>query len=161
MTERLEHRAAADSLGLRRRLLLGFGAQGLTLVAVTAQQLLLVPLFLGRWGAELYGNWLVLLAAADVLRLLELGLHFHMANVMRMAWARGDRQQFDRMLHIALGVYAGLLCTAAPLLLVAVAQIDWSALFGATGESHAAIFAARLGLSVLSLLVAMADRPAA
>jgi O-antigen/teichoic acid export membrane protein len=139
MTEGLEHRAAADSLGLRRRLLLGFGAQGLTFVAVTAQQLLLVPLFLGRWGAELYGNWLVLLAAADVLRLLEFGLHFHMANRIRMAWARGDRQQFDRMLCVGMGVYAGLLGTAALLLLVAIPRVDWSALLGVTAMSSSSV----------------------
>ena len=34
-----------------------------------------------------------------------------------------------------------------------------AAIFGATGESHAAIFAVGLALSVLSLGVAMGDRP--
>ena len=139
MTKGLEHRAAADNLGLRHRLLLGFGAQGLTFVASTAQQLLLVPLFLGLWGAELYGSWLVLLAAADFLRLLEFGLHFHMANVMRMAWARGDLRQFHRMLRIGIGVYASLISSAALLLLVLIAQVDGSALLGVTAMSSSSV----------------------
>lgn len=61
------------------------------------------------------------------------------------------------------GAQAGLVwvrTTAAFAVAQAVTGFAMAALFGATGESHAAIFAAGLGLSVLSLLVAMADRPA-
>jgi predicted MFS family arabinose efflux permease len=62
------------------------------------------------------------------------------------------------------GAEAGLVwvrTTAAFAVAQAATGFAMAALFGITGESHAAIFAAGLGLSVLSLLVAMADRPSA
>jgi MFS family permease len=59
------------------------------------------------------------------------------------------------------GASAGLVwvrTTAAFAIAQAVTGFAMAALFGATGESHAAIFAAGLVLSVLSLAIAMADR---
>jgi predicted MFS family arabinose efflux permease len=50
--------------------------------------------------------------------------------------------------------------TAAFAVAQAVTGFAMAALFGATGDSHAAIFAAGLALSVTSLAVATADRPA-
>lgn len=60
------------------------------------------------------------------------------------------------------GAAAGLVwvrVTAAFAVAQAATGFAMAAIFGATGESHAAIFAAGLGLSVLSLAVAAADRP--
>jgi predicted MFS family arabinose efflux permease len=59
------------------------------------------------------------------------------------------------------GASAGLVwvrTTAAFAIAQAVTGFAMAALFGATGESHAAIFAAGLVLSVLSLAIAAADR---
>lgn len=61
------------------------------------------------------------------------------------------------------GAEAGLVwvrVTAAFAVAQAATGFVMAAIFGATGESHAAIFGTGLLLSVLSLMVAMADRPA-
>ncbi|WP_457094137.1 lipopolysaccharide biosynthesis protein [Microvirga sp. P5_D2] len=123
---------AHGDAGLRRRLILGVGAQGFTFAAVTAQQLCLVPLFLGQWSGGLYEDWLILLAAADVLRLIDLGLNYHTANILRMAWARADLRLFGRTLKVGIGLYAILLSIAACLLLAFISIADLPAMLGAT-----------------------------
>lgn len=126
---------ARDNAGLRRRLLLGVGAQGFSFAAVTAQQLCLVPLFLGHWSGGLYEDWLILLAAADVLRLIDLGLNYYTANILRIAWARSDLSLFSRTLKVGVGLYAILLSAMACLLVVLISFADFPAMLGATNAA--------------------------
>jgi O-antigen/teichoic acid export membrane protein len=143
---------AAGNIGLRRRLFLGFGAQGLSFVANIIQQLLLVPIFLVHWGAGLYSEWLILVAAADFVRLLEFGFHYHLTNLMRMAWARGEVANFERAIKIGMGLYAILLLTATPVLLVAIFLPNWQLVIGETIMSREA-GAWSLALLVLTTLI--------
>lgn len=111
--------------GLLRRLAAGAGAQGLANVVLLAGQLLSVPVLLGAWGADAYADWLVLSAAAGLLALADLGLHGHLSNALRAAWARGDEAGGRRILQSGLGVYAAL--TGGLALLVGVAALAMAA----------------------------------
>ena len=111
--------------GLHGRLVAGTAGKGLTLAVSIGEQFLLVPVFLLFWGAELYGDWLALLAAAGFLVLLDLGLQTYYANAMQIAVARGDAARFTRLLHQAFGVYGAILAGAAPLVLAAILLAPW------------------------------------
>jgi O-antigen/teichoic acid export membrane protein len=58
---------------VRKRLLLGSGANGLNLIAKLSEQLLLVPILLGAWSTQLYGEWLLISAIPVYLSLSDLG----------------------------------------------------------------------------------------
>jgi hypothetical protein len=147
--------AARDRRGLRRRLALGYGAQGLFLAVRVLEQIVLVPVFLAAWGTELYRDWLVLYASAGFLPLLDLGMTFYFRNALRAAWARGDRAGFERLLQVRLGLYAGLLLVVAPLavgagsVLVAQGAIDLHAI---APHDASAVFALLAAASLLLLV---------
>jgi O-antigen/teichoic acid export membrane protein len=111
----LEALAAHDRQGLKRRLILGYSAQGLFLAVRTLEQIVLVPFFIAAWGTDLYRDWLVLFAAAGFVPLIDLGMTYHFQNALRAAWARADRAAFERLLQIRLGIYLGLLAIIGPL----------------------------------------------
>ena len=60
--------------GVRTRILLASGANGLSLAARAAEQLLLVPILLAAWSAQLFGEWLMLAAVPVYLALLDFGV---------------------------------------------------------------------------------------
>jgi O-antigen/teichoic acid export membrane protein len=57
----------------RKRITANFGAALSGKVVIAIQQLLLVPIFLNKWGADYYGAWLVLTAIPSMLSLSNLG----------------------------------------------------------------------------------------
>jgi O-antigen/teichoic acid export membrane protein len=137
---------------LLRRLAAGFGAQGLAIVVRLAQQFVMVPLFLRAWDAAIYQDWLLLTAGTSFLVLIDLGLRHYMANLMLIAWSKGDAPTFHHTLHVGLGIYAGILLLAAP----AVALAAWFAIaqgwldFGAAA-SDAALLAV-VGMAAYTLV---------
>lgn len=150
----LQALATRDRQGLKRRLVLGYGAQGLFLVVRTLEQLVLVPFFIGAWGTPLYRDWLVLFAAAGFVPLIDLGMSHYFQNALRAAWASADRAAFERLLRIRLGIYAGLLATVGPLVVwvgagLIARLIDLQAMSPAAAT---AVFA-WLGLANLLVLV--------
>ena len=80
------------SMGVRRRLVRGFGANAFGNVVTVAIQIVSVPIFLRYWGSEVYGTWLVLTAIPAYLVMSDLGFGSVAANEMTMQVARGDRQ---------------------------------------------------------------------
>lgn len=126
MTE--DGRAPHGQDGLHGRLAAGAAGKGVTLAVSVAEQFLLVPVFLLFWGAELYGDWLALLAAAGFLVLLDLGLQTYYANALQMSLARGDEAGFTRLLHQAFGAYGVILAVAVPAVFIAALLAPWGAL---------------------------------
>ncbi|MBC7914928.1 MAG: hypothetical protein H7Y07_12490 [Pyrinomonadaceae bacterium] len=64
--------------------------QGLNIVT----QLLLVPIFIKFWGAQLYGEWLILSAAPSVIAMAgDLGFGVVTANEMNINVAKGDKNE--------------------------------------------------------------------
>jgi O-antigen/teichoic acid export membrane protein len=104
------------------RALLGVSANAVSIGVRTAQQVLLVPLFLLAWGAPLYGDWIAATAAASMLLLLEAGGQTYLVNCLNEQWARGDTKQFNALLGSGLVFYASV-CAAGTLLVLASVAI--------------------------------------
>ncbi|MBZ5558468.1 MAG: lipopolysaccharide biosynthesis protein [Acidobacteriia bacterium] len=86
-----------------------------------ASAIALVPLFLGAWGVEGYGRWLLLVAALSYLSLLELGGQSLFGNLLAYAYVRRDADSFRRRLAEAVSVFSIVAGLAFVGLLVTVA----------------------------------------
>lgn len=78
-------------MSTRQRILEGLAAHGFGQGVTIGTQLLLVPLFFRLWGAERYGEWLLLSAIPAYLVLADLGIGSAAANEMAMRAGAGDR----------------------------------------------------------------------
>jgi O-antigen/teichoic acid export membrane protein len=108
-----------------RRLMRGVLGNLLAQVINVLGQLVLVPLFLVFWGKQLYGEWLVLSAAVAYAVLLDFGMQTYVVNRLNQCYARGELQDYRKVLHSALlwslaVSAAGLLLLIPPLALLPV-----------------------------------------
>lgn len=67
--------------------------------------LLLVPLFLARWPAGIYGEWMALSAMVAYFSVTDLGMNSAAANAMTAAYARGDLDQYRYLQGSAMAFY--------------------------------------------------------
>jgi hypothetical protein len=81
---------AQSSSGLRRRLILGAGATSLGPLITLITQVVSVPTFLHFWGAEKYGEWLMIYAIPAYLAMSDMGFGTVAGSDMTMRVARGD-----------------------------------------------------------------------
>lgn len=100
-----------------RRITAGVFATGSSFVIGTASNLLLLPLYLRAWSTETYGEWMALSAVSYYLLHCDFGLTAATLNAATMAYARGDRAEFNRVRDTAWGISttvstAALLCVA-------------------------------------------------
>jgi O-antigen/teichoic acid export membrane protein len=77
--------------GVIRRLIQGWSANLYGQAVVTIIQLAGVPILLRFWGAQRYGEWLIIFAMPFYLSLTDLGFSQSAANDMTARVARGDR----------------------------------------------------------------------
>ena len=138
--------------GIVRRLARGFGMQGLSFAAQALAQFLAVPVCLSAWGTAVYGDWLVLVAAGGVLVVADFGIHGHLCNGLRAAWARGEHEAGQRILQSGLGVYLILVAGLAAGLGLAVWLVDVPAALGVSRLDHAGAILVLLCLPTLLLL---------
>ena len=75
------------------RLIKGFGANIYGQAVTILIQLVGVPVFLHAWGAQLYGEWLILFAIPAYLSMTDLGFSQSAANDMTNLVARGEREK--------------------------------------------------------------------
>jgi O-antigen/teichoic acid export membrane protein len=76
--------------GIRRRILAGLGAGGSAQFVNVLIQLVSVPLFLGHWGVQLYGEWLVLSTIPAYLAMSDLGFSSVAGNKIGMQLGAQD-----------------------------------------------------------------------
>jgi O-antigen/teichoic acid export membrane protein len=134
------------------------GRVGATLSALVLGQvivrlggLLLVPLFLRRWSATEYGEWLALAALAGYLALADPSIHLAAVNALTQAHARGDVAAFRRLHRSALLTYAGLAAVGSLLVMVAAGLLPVDAWLGlrAVSPRESALVLMLLGAYVL------------
>jgi O-antigen/teichoic acid export membrane protein len=77
---------------VRNRLIRGFGASALGPITTALIQVLGVPIFLRCWGANRYGEWLVLSSIPIYLSLSDVGFGSVAANEMTMRVAASNRE---------------------------------------------------------------------
>ena len=103
-----------------RRILHGLGANAYGQLVVIVIQLAGVPILLHAWGAQLYGEWLILAAIPAYLSMTDLGFSQSAGNDMTARMARGDEAGtlavFQSLSVLVYGVaIAGLLISAIAL----------------------------------------------
>jgi len=100
---------------LYRRLAKGLGAQGFGQAVQVFIRVAEVPLLLGFWGSQLYGEWLMLSAIPTYLSISDGGFATAACREMTMRSGAGDRRgalavfQSTWLLLIAVSIAAGLL----------------------------------------------------
>src|SRR5215216_6704279 len=90
---------------MRHRFLKGLGAHYIGQIIILATQVLLPPLFLGVWGADVYGEWLVLSSFVAYLSLTDMGGQKYIVNRLTQAYAQQDLSLFRRVLHTGLAIF--------------------------------------------------------
>ena len=88
-----------------KRLIQGIGANFLGQFINLLSRVLLVPLFLTAWGAEIYGEWLLLSSIVAYLSLTDLGGQLYIVNRLTQAYAQEDLGLFRKILHTGLGLF--------------------------------------------------------
>lgn len=116
--------------GIRRRILGAVGAEALGQVLNLGIRIMLVPLFLTSWGAQIYGEWVVLTALAAWFGLGDFGGQLYFVNRMTTAWSAGRREEFQTVLST--GMLMFISSSAAIFCCVAFALIwpGWLSWFG-------------------------------
>lgn len=137
-----------------KRLTRGLAATLLQQVVTAAGNLVLVPVFLGHWGEQRYGEWLMLYAAVAYMTVVDFGMQMYVVNRLNQAYTRGDMHDYHRTLHSALrlslaisGVVVGLVVIAFALMPVARwLEFVW------IDEPEAALVGTLLGLQLLGAI---------
>lgn len=101
-----------------------FGAKLLGLAISFADRFLVVGVLLRSWGANLYAEWAILMAAAGFLALGEMGLNIYFGNLWQQHSASGDKAAFQRTLGLALAWSIALGASLAALLAAALVATD-------------------------------------
>lgn len=83
--------ALRSATTVRQRILHGLGANAFGQFVTVIVQLASVPILLHAWGAQLYGEWLILFAIPAYLSMVDLGFSQSAGNDMTARVARGDR----------------------------------------------------------------------
>ncbi|MGB0720817.1 MAG: lipopolysaccharide biosynthesis protein [Gammaproteobacteria bacterium] len=109
---------------LRFRLGSSLGVNGVTLLAIVFQELILVPFFLYAWDAALYRDWLVVIAAVELVGVIDLGMNNYFSNAFMRARNQHDEAAYARLRALALGVYALILTAAACLVVLPVLALS-------------------------------------
>ncbi len=77
-------------------------AQAASLLVSLTDRFFGVSVLFTVWGPDRFGAWATAASAAGLLALFELGFNIHFGNAMQRAWARGDRDAFQRVFSQAL-----------------------------------------------------------
>ena len=113
---------------MRGRILRSLGADSLGQVLNIGIRLMLIPLFLSTWGAEAYGEWLILTAVAAWFALGDLGGQLYFVNRLTAEWAAGRIDVFQRVLSTGLLLFimsSGLLFGVALLAVSWLPIVSW------------------------------------
>ncbi len=95
---------------MRGRIVRSFGADALGQMLNVGARLALVPLFLSAWGAEAYGEWLILTALAAWFALGDLGGQLYFVNRLTSEWAVGKIEDFQRVYSTGLLFFIASSC---------------------------------------------------
>lgn len=139
-------------MSTRQRIVAGLAAHGFGQAVTIGTQLLLVPLFFRLWGAERYGEWLLLSAIPAYLVLADLGIGSAAANEMAMRAGAGDRAGAQQTFR---GAQAVAWVAAFGVLVLGAAAAAVCAGWGWPSLTHLSAREAAAVLWLLSLQVAL------
>ncbi|MFZ5448748.1 MAG: hypothetical protein ACOZFS_08960 [Thermodesulfobacteriota bacterium] len=129
-----------------KRICQGIGANFLGLVINLIQRVLLVPLFLLAWGADIYGEWLLLSSMVAYLSLTDLGGGLYIVNRMTQAYTHQDIALFRKVLHTGLALFLVI-----PIIVLGIfLALTW--LFNPASLLHITVTSHRKVMVVLAIL---------
>jgi O-antigen/teichoic acid export membrane protein len=91
--------------GLTRRVAAGLSFSTLTILVTVIGQVIVVPVFITRWGLDVYGEWLVLTGTVSALTLLNLGIQSYVINLLIARYLQNEIPEGTRIFHSALLLY--------------------------------------------------------
>ncbi len=137
--------------GILRRVSRGVGALSLS-VFVNILSQVTVPIALYVWGKFRFGEWILLSGFVQFLKITDLGVQTYVVNRLCASFARGEKNEFRRVLHSALRVQLPLSLTVLSGVAVAAAVLPASHILGLHTIGGRALFAAILLLSAELLI---------
>jgi len=141
-----------EASGLIARMRRGVGGQSFAQAVGFGIQLVTVPVLLGAWGAELYGEWLILFTVPAYLGLVDVGLTTAGINRTTMLASGGDRDGARAAFQTAWLLVSVISVAAAALLLLlsgVVPLIGWLGV--ATMADRDVVFAVLVAYALLKL----------
>jgi O-antigen/teichoic acid export membrane protein len=126
--------AYAESI--QNRIIKGLGANFLGRVINLASRILLVPLFLKAWGADVYGEWLLLSSITAYLSLTDFGGQLYIVNRLTQAYAQNDITLFRKVLHTGMALFLILPCIAFLVFMALVSLIPLESLLQISKTEH-------------------------
>lgn len=112
-----------------RRIYSSIAASAFGQLVTIGSQLLLTPLFFSIWGAEKYGEWLLLSSIPAYLTMLDLGIGAAAANEMGMNAARQQYSTAKTIFHGAIVIAAAASTTVLLLSVAAGFALTYTSVF--------------------------------
>jgi O-antigen/teichoic acid export membrane protein len=111
------------------RIIKAVGAHSLGVAVSTLARVIYPPMFLHVWGVEIYGEWLLLSSAVLYLLLADFGGQLYIGNRMAAAYANGNQEEFQRLLHTGIAMFILISLAVFFLFVVGVSlTTNWSAI---------------------------------
>jgi O-antigen/teichoic acid export membrane protein len=117
-------------------------------------QLSVIPVLLKFWGAQLYGEWQVLSAAASYFAVLNFGMQTYAVNRMNQHYSRGEMREFAvtldsaLMFSLAVGGAATLIAMPAVLLLPLDSWLRLDTTGGTTAKAVLSILTVHMAIAL-------------
>lgn len=134
-----------------RRILSGLGLSAAGIGVLLVGQIIAVPIFLSSWGAQLYGEWLVITNLVASLSVLNFGVQTYVINRLIAFYVRGEVARGTELLHAALRLYI-VICSLA--VLATLGLVVWPELLSWLKITVLPPNQARLVMGIQGLLVA-------
>jgi O-antigen/teichoic acid export membrane protein len=129
-----------------KRLCQGIGANFIGQLINLASRILLVPLFLLAWGADTYGEWLLLSSMVAYLSLTDMGGGLYILNRMTQAYAHRDINLFRKILHTGMALFL----VAPVLVFIMFLTVIW--IFSPAAFLHITLTSQRAVFLILAIL---------
>jgi O-antigen/teichoic acid export membrane protein len=126
--------------GLGARLMRSLSAQMASQGVRIVQQILLVPFFLRAWGIDLYNDWLLMVAAAGILSILDGGMQPYFSGLLQERMVRNETAAYRRAVRVANFNYVAVIVIALLAIAIASLWVEWLPLLGVdhmeSGTAH-------------------------
>ena len=144
---------------VKQRLAAALAANSFGQLVTIGSQLLLTPLYFSTWGAERYGEWLLLSGIPAYLAIADAGIGSAAGNEMTMRAGAGDRAGAQRtfrgalMLAYVAAAAAIALGMLLALILVSLRPFNLVTLGGTESASILVVLAAHVGLTFIGSVI--------
>jgi len=118
-----------------------------------SSRIVLVPLFLLAWGADIYGEWLLLSSMVAYLSLTEMGAQLYIVNRMTQAYAHRDNDQFCKILHTGLALFLIIPIAVFVIFVAVIVFFNPASLLHITQTGHGTVV---LVLAILAFQIVIA-----